>query len=107
METIEDILKELEIVIAKHPDQWIYDICRVKNPVLYHDKLKTIPTVKIEHMTLEHLAIRIAKASERMRCCLKQIHKLSEKSMMSSDPFKVGKALYKIFDKTRPFIKKN
>lgn len=101
METMEDILKELEMVIAKRPDQWLYDICRVRQPVHYFED-EAIKSAKIEHVTLRSLTIRLDRASMNIRRSLGHIYELSKVCLKTRDPYKLSEALYKILKEARP-----
>ena len=107
METMEDILKEISIVTAKYPDQGIYDIYRMRCQDRLYTDSETIVPPKIERVrvTLKDLAIRINSASMNTRRSLGRIYELSKECMKTSDPYKLGNALYKIFNETRPFVK--
>lgn len=105
METIEDILKELCIVIEKHPDQRIYNICRIKTPCQPYADSEMIVPARVESVTLRSLTIRIDRASMNIRRSLKRIHELSKTCLEKKDPWEYGKALCNIFKETEPFVK--
>lgn len=110
METMEDILKEISIVTAKYPDQSIYDIYRMRCQDRLYANLETIeepPKIERVRVTLKDLAIRINSASMNTRRSLGRIYELSKECMKTSDPYKLGEALYKIFNETRPFVNRD